>query len=113
MLGVRVEEDRLLIEPRLGNLTYARGKGVTPYGTVLADWQQGKTPASLSFNIELPKGVSGELRLPILQPGFTVEVNGRKVLDNGKLRKGVEGRIEGRWLLVNNVKGTVLGRIYE
>ena len=110
---MRVEEDRLLIEPRLGNLTYARGKVVTPYGTVSADWQKGKIPASLSFNIELPKGVSGELRLPVLQPGLTVEVNGRKVLDNGKLRKGVEGRIEGRWLLVNNVKGTVSGRIYE
>lgn len=113
VLGVRVEDDRLLIEPRLGNLTYARGKVVTPYGTVSADWQKGKTPASLSFNIELPKGVSGELRLPILQPGLTVVVNGRKVLDNGKLRKGVEGRIEGRWLLVNSVKGTVSGRIYE
>lgn len=111
VLGVRVEHEKLLIEPHLGNLAYAKGKVVTPYGTVSVTWKKGKTPGSLSFTIVLPKGTASELHLPITQSELKVEINGRKILNNEKLRHDIDGQRKGRWLLIKDVKGKVSGQI--
>lgn len=66
MLGVQLDgpvwNNRLVIEPRLGDLTSAEGVVVTAFGPVPVSWKrQGR---ELSFRFEVPKGVQAMLRLP-------------------------------------------------
>lgn len=112
VLGVRVEAEKLLVEPRLGNLDFAKGKVVTPYGTVSVDWHKEKASSSLSFAVSLPESSKAELRLPIHQVEASVEINGRTLLKKGMIVDGADAELRGRWLVIHHVKGTVSGRIY-
>ncbi|MCP4640686.1 MAG: hypothetical protein GY851_09650 [bacterium] len=66
VLGVRVLgpvwENRILIEPRLGDLTAASGVVVTEYGPVPVSWR--RDGATLSFECTVPEGVEAEVSLP-------------------------------------------------
>lgn len=79
VLGVRPEmpasAHRLLIEPRLGDLTSAEGVVVTEFGLVPVSWRRG--PAGLRFHVEVPDGTSATLRLPAPRAGGGLELNGR------------------------------------
>ena len=66
VLGVRVDgpvwKKHLLIEPRLADLTFARGVVVTEFGPVRVSWRvQG---GELSFHVEVPRDVFAALRIP-------------------------------------------------
>lgn len=66
VLGVRrerpVREKKLLIDPRLGDLTFAEGKVGTEFGVVDVGWV--RDGDALSFRFDVPVGVTADLRLP-------------------------------------------------
>jgi len=66
VLGVRLDgpvwNQRLIIEPRLGDLANAEGVVVTEFGPVPVSWKrQGK---ELAFRFEVPRGSKATLRIP-------------------------------------------------
>jgi len=65
ILGVKPFEPgfaKILIQPQLGNLSWARGQVPTPQGDVIVNWQieQGQ----FKINGVVPKGIPLLLRLP-------------------------------------------------
>jgi hypothetical protein len=66
VLGVRIDgpvwDKRLLIEPRLSDLTLAEGKVVTEFGLVDVSWR--RTAGELAFTCIIPPGATARLRLP-------------------------------------------------
>jgi alpha-L-rhamnosidase len=66
VLGVRLDgpvwQKRLLIEPRLGDLTSAEGVVVTEHGPVPVSWKMSSD--HLDFQFTVPDGVTASLRLP-------------------------------------------------
>ncbi len=91
VLGVRLDgpaSDRhLLIEPRLGDLTNARGTVVTELGLVEVEWEH--TRNGLSFSVTVPPGATASLRLPVTTPD-SITINGNPT----------PARRQGRWTLV-------------
>ena len=65
VLGVRregpVAERTILIEPRLGDLTEAKGVVVTEFGPVPVSWK--RQDRELVFGLAVPKAVHATLRL--------------------------------------------------
>ena len=104
VLGVRpeipVSSKRLLIEPRLGDLTSAEGVVVTEHGPVSVSWKIEN--GTLRFRVEIPSGVIATLRVPKLgandklifqRETFPVHENGRFL--ETQFDAGVhEGRVE-------------------
>jgi len=92
VLGVRMEgpvwNKRIIIEPRLGDLTSVEGVVVTRHGPVPVSWKVGD--GKLTFQFEVPEGVKAALRIPQLGD------NSRLVLDG----KPGMGKAEGRYLAV-------------
>jgi hypothetical protein len=78
VLGVRVDgpaaTKRLLVEPRLGDLTQAEGVVVTEFGLVPIAWQ--RAPGRLEFRIDVPAGTTAALRLPRPADDCTLELDG-------------------------------------
>ncbi len=66
VLGVRrdgpVWEKKLLIEPRLADLTSAEGVVATEFGPVPVSWK--RVGDELSFQLEIPAGVTATIRIP-------------------------------------------------
>ncbi len=93
VLGVRLDgpvwNKRLLIEPRLGDLTSAEGVVVTEHGPVPVSWKA--ETGKLTFRFEVPAGVKAALHVP--QMGE----NARLVLDG---KKGV-GKVQGRYFVAD------------
>lgn len=110
VLGVRsdgpVFKKRLLIEPRLGDLTHAKGEVVTEYGVVPVFWENKN--GMLLFNISLPKGILGKLRLPLSSTKYRLTLNGKTYTSEDK-RKNIY--LEGRWLVIENCKGDCNGSV--
>ena len=83
------------IKPRLGSLTFARGKVPTPHGPVIVDWDIRKT---LTGSLKLPEGMSAQVELPAQPNATQVLVNGRKAR---AARKG------DWWILDEELSGSV------
>lgn len=66
VLGVRIDgpvwDKRLLIEPRLADLTLAEGKVATEFGPVDVSWRRAE--GELAFTCTIPAGATARLRLP-------------------------------------------------
>jgi hypothetical protein len=108
VLGVRrvgnVYEKQLLIEPRLGDLTFAEGVVVTEFGPVPVSWKKSADGQSLSFTISIPEGIKADIRFPIISEKSTLTLNGKVLAEN-------EVKTEGRWMVVQNVSGECTGSI--
>ncbi|MCX5757813.1 MAG: hypothetical protein NTU83_04775 [Candidatus Hydrogenedentes bacterium] len=82
VLGVRregpVSEKRIIVDPRPGDLEYARGIVVTELGPVDIAWK--RNAKTFALDVTIPKGATATLRLPA-QNGDIVEVDGRKTTD--------------------------------
>ena len=92
ILGVRtvgpVWNKRILIEPRLGDIQQAEGTVVTEYGPVDVSWS--RSPGGTSFHVKIPQGVIAKVGIPVSGNQSTLIVDGRTVVDKGKiLHKGV------------------------
>ena len=88
VLGVRREapiwERRLLIEPRLGDLTSAEGTVVTEFGPVPVSWKVSES--GLHFHLTIPDGVTATLKAPQVGAKPSVQVDGKpvKVIADGR-----------------------------
>ena len=102
VLGVRpdgpVWTRHLLIEPRLGDLTSAKGVVVTEYGPVPVAWKV--EPGKLTFSAQIPTGVKATLRIP--QMGG----NARLTLD-----QRLSGKHEGRYFVAEVAAGAHEGMV--
>ena len=67
VLGVRRDapaaENKILIEPHLGDLKEASGTVVTEFGPVIVSWK--KSTTDWQFEIDVPKNVVATLALPV------------------------------------------------
>ena len=112
ILGVRTDgpvwEKKLLIEPRLGDLTFAEGVVVTEFGPVPVSWKL-TDEKSLDFKISIPEGINATIHFPIISDIITLKVNGKVLINNGTPNRSI--KIEGRWIVVKNVIGVVTGSI--
>ena len=108
ILGVRrigtINEKQLLIEPRLGDLTFAEGVVVTEFGAVPVSWKKSADGKSLSFKVSIPEGIKTEIRFPCSSEKSTLTLNGKVLSKN-------EVKTEGRWMVVRNVSGECSGII--
>ena len=81
VLGVRrdrpVWERKLIIEPHLADLEFAKGTVVTEFGPVPVSWQ--KRGDRLEFEITVPEEVEATLALPDRSQAGTIELDGRTV----------------------------------
>ena len=102
VLGVRrdgsVAERTILIEPRLGDLTEAKGVVVTEFGSVPVSWK--RQNKELAFGLTVPKAVRATLRLA---EGDATTL----VLDGQKARAAIQGR----YVTVSLGPGTHEGRL--
>ena len=101
VLGVRrdgpVQNQTLLIEPRLGDLTEAAGTVATEFGPVPVSWE--KVGNHWSFSAQVPAGIKTLLRLPVGTGRFTATLDGKNLTSTQK----------GRWLEIPLSGGTHSG----
>ena len=85
-----------LIRPNIGGLTAAKGKVPTPRGPIIVDWTYSD---SFILSLTLPKGMSARVELPMVGNSLEVFSGGQPVKVT---------RIGNRWVLDQDVKGTVM-----
>jgi alpha-L-rhamnosidase len=82
VLGVRKPEPvwkkAILIEPRLGDLLFARGVGLTEFGPVPVEWEK-EDGDTLNFRFEIPLKTAALIRLPKQGPRNKVILNGKTI----------------------------------
>jgi hypothetical protein len=113
VLGVRTtgtaEDKRLLVEPRLGDLTFASGTVVTEFGPVAVSWKKAIDGRTLHFDLTIPDGVNAELHLPRSGEKYTLLLNGRDLLtDPGP---GQKVRMQDRWIVLQTPGGRCAGSV--
>jgi hypothetical protein len=82
------------ISPRIGNLSFAKGKVPSPKGPISIHW---KNEGAFTLQLVLPDGMEAKVDLPMV---------GKQVLLNGKPVKTTEQN--GRLVLDDLVEGTVV-----
>lgn len=104
VLGIRkpdpVWEKTILIEPRLGNLSFAKGVGLTELGPVHVEWQKFGTD-SLNFRFEIPEYATAVIKLPKQGEQNNIILNGHSV----------DYITEGRFLVLKVNSGVYSGKL--
>lgn len=113
VLGVRPEgpcwNDRILIEPRLGDLLSAQGVVVTEEGPVTVAWTRTNHPARLDFSFVVPPGARATVHLPRTSTTNTLVLNGETLVAEGVVTAGVG--VTGRWFVLDLPAGTNAGSV--
>jgi hypothetical protein len=113
VLGIRIAgsvmKERLLIEPRLGDLTFAEGIVVTEFGPIPVSWKKTDDGRSMVFDITIPEGVQAELHLPKLSENCRLTLNGQDLLNRAERSDKV--RIRERWIAIQDLRGRCAGTI--
>jgi len=103
VLGVRPEgpvwNHRVLIEPRLGDLTDAQGLVATEHGPVFVAWKVEK--GEMTFHVDVPNGVDAALHVP------RIGDNSRLLLDG----KTAAHKVKGRYFIAEIGSGSHQGTI--
>ena len=80
VMGVRrdgpIENKRIIIEPRLGDLTEVQGVVVTRHGPVAVEWKRIKT-GGIDFIIDIPAGVTASVSIPRPSDKPTLTIDGK------------------------------------
>ncbi|MBN2292682.1 MAG: hypothetical protein JXM70_09670, partial [Pirellulales bacterium] len=113
VLGVRTDDpklpDRVLIEPRLGDLAWAEGVVASPSGPVVLSWKHSKDKKNLRFEITIPQGATATVRIP------TVKDDVKLVLDDREMKVGHDAsektRREGRYITFELGAGKHVGSV--
>ena len=61
--AVKLPVKRIIVEPRLGDLTEVKGVVVTRHGPVPVEWKR-KTGDGLDFRINVPEGITAAVSIP-------------------------------------------------
>ncbi|MBM3495807.1 MAG: hypothetical protein FJX72_16005, partial [Armatimonadetes bacterium] len=89
VLGVRrdgpIGRKRIVIEPRLGDLTEAEGVVCTRHGPVGVSWRRDGS-GRLDFAVHVPRGVTARLSVPVPDRAGSITLDGRVV--RGALERG-------------------------
>ncbi len=114
VLGVRLDgpvwNKRILIEPRLGDLTWAEGTVVTEHGLVSVSWKRSDSDKKLAFVFKIPQGVRATVRLPKPSTEPSLTINGTTLMTHGKTKDdGLQ--LEERWLKLELNSGDYTGTI--
>jgi len=113
ILGVRMEgavwDKQLLIEPRLGDLTFANGVVITALGAVPVSWKRSNDGKTLEYKVTIPSGIHASLHLPKLSDRTNLTLNGKVLFRNGVPVNGT--KIEGRWIVIQNISGECSGSL--
>jgi alpha-L-rhamnosidase len=114
VLGVRLEgtvwTNRILIEPRLGDLNYANGVVVTEHGPVPVSWDQSSNNGQLlMFSFTVPAGVRATVHLPKTSNTNTLILNGTTLVDQGNSNGSVG--VTDRWFTLDLPPGTNVGTL--
>jgi alpha-L-rhamnosidase len=113
VLGVKTDgpvwKKQLLIEPRLGDLTFAEGVVVTEHGPVPISWKQSENGRLLNFDISIPEGIHATVHLPNLSEKANAMMNGKILIKDGQPAKGIH--VDGRWIVIQNVTGKCRGTL--
>ena len=113
VLGVRPEgprwNHRILVEPRLGDLDFARGVVVTEHGPVPIAWSRTNDAARLDFEFVVPPSTRATVHLPRTSGTNTLVLNGETLVDKGALTAGVG--VTGRWFVLDVPAGTNAGSV--
>lgn len=96
VLGVRrdgpVWEKKLLIDPRLADLTSAGGVVATEFGPVAVSWK--REGGILNVDLHIPDGIQTTLRIPLETYGLTtIRANGKPLWLDGKSIGNIPGII--------------------
>ncbi|MCH4147678.1 MAG: alpha-L-rhamnosidase N-terminal domain-containing protein [Prevotella sp.] len=90
VLGVRrsgsVWKKELLINPRIGDLQYARGKVVTQFGVIGMDWQREENGKKLVVKVTGPNDIKYVWKIPNLGIKTDVFLNGNPIEVAGNIR---------------------------
>lgn len=112
-LGVRLEgpvwTNRILIEPRLGDLQSASGVVATEHGPVPVAWSKSPNGALLTFSFTVPTNKTATVRLPKTSSTNTLILNGVTLVNNGVLSGGIT--VTSRWFNLNLTNGTYAGTL--
>jgi alpha-L-rhamnosidase len=104
VLGIRKPDPvwmkTILIEPRLGDLLFASGVGLTEFGPVPVEWKKDGNN-SLKFRFEIPKNIRAIVRLPKQGDQNEIILNG----------KPIHFKTDGRFLEFNAKPGIYEGEI--
>jgi hypothetical protein len=68
----------ILIEPHPGDLSYAKGTGLTEFGPVPVEWSRDGA-ASLKFKFEIPEKTEAIIHLPKQGQHNEINLNGQPV----------------------------------
>ena len=112
VLGVRVDDpvsnQRIVIEPRLGDLRHVEGTVVTEFGPVPVRWEKTDDGKMLTFEVEIPSDVRAEVRLPQLSETTLVVLNGQPI-DMASTADDFKARQCGRFLVLELGSGKHVG----
>lgn len=104
VLGVHKPEPiwkkTILIEPRLGDLKYVKGVGLTELGPVPVEWKK-TSDSEMEFSFEIPNDTTAVVRLPKLGDKSKVKINGKKM----------EAKTVGRFLEFELKAGKYSGKV--
>ena len=113
VLGVKTDgpvwKKKLLIEPRLGDLSFAKGVVVTEHGLVPVSWKKSDDGKTLNFRLDIPEGITAAMHFPELSESTTLMINGKVLMQNGLPDKGVIK--DGRWIVVKDISGKFSGSL--
>jgi hypothetical protein len=113
VLGVKTDgpvwKKKLIIEPRLGDLSFAEGIVVTEHGLVPVSWKKSDDGKTLNFSLDIPEGITAAVHFPELSDNADLMINGKVFMQNKKKKKGVIK--DGRWIVVKDISGKFSGSL--
>ena len=93
-------DKKIKIEPRLGDLSFARGTVVTENGPVQVSWN--KSNQGMKFNFRVPLEVQAEVGIPYHGKIKDLSFNGKILVEKSKV-KSSQVRISPRFIYIENV----------
>lgn len=114
ILGVRLDGPvwmkKILIEPRLGDLSFAEGTVVTEYGPVWVSWKKLDEDDTLTFKLNIPSGIIATLHLPKISGKNNLIINGKVLMKDGSPGNSIKSK--DRWIVVQNASGECSGKLF-
>lgn len=93
-----------LIEPQLGDLTWAQGRADSPFGVFESRWEV--SDSGFKMTVVSPEGTQGKVSVPLKGADRMVAMNGKVIWANGAAAPGMSVVKKGDYLVISNVTGS-------